>query len=303
MTTTNISFITKPIRLFLDSDLAISGTPSNSIFQIKPLKVRGFKVVTFNMFNTLYNVNSSNNLFVLTYNSTDYYVNLKEGFYTNEILDANIEEAINTQIPGLTVQVDYDPNIARFSITGFSSPVKYQSTLSTANSLLGITVDQTSLTLISNSIVNTNPLDYFYITSSSLSQLSQVIVPNSDFNTVILKIVVDNSTGFLVEYTNFSTDRFVSDSAVSLSGIDIGIVDKYFKAIPNQERWSMELSLDLVVNQTLVTSGNNALPTNQTQYTGSQTYGSYGSYRDGRYIPNDSIYEEGVSGIPDLDYR
>lgn len=261
---------TKPIRLFLDSDLAISGTPSSAIFQIKNIKVKGFKVVSFNMFNTIYNVNSNNNTLVFTLNNVDYYVNLNIGFYTTDILYQNIQQSINSQIPGAAVTVTYDPLTAHYQISGFSSQAKFQSSLSTAGRLLGFDGDQLGTTLISNVIANINPLDYFYLTSSALSQLTQVIVPNIDFTNVILKIVIDNSTGFLVEYDNFSSDRFVADNAISLSNIDIGIVDKYFKPIPNQEKWSMELSLDLVVNQT-ISSTISTMPTT-TNYPISTNY-------------------------------
>jgi len=258
------------------------------------------------MFNTLYNVNTNNNLLVLSLNNTDYYVQLTTGLYTTDILYQNIQNSINNQITGESVTVTYDPLLASYTISGFSSPAKFQSSLSTANRLLGFNGDQTGTTLISNSIANINLLDYFYVTSTALSQLTQVIVPNADFNNIILKIIVDNSTGVLVEYTNFSSDRFYTDSVISLSNIDIGIVDKYLKPIPNQERWSMELSLDLVVSQTTLPINNYHIqynPISNTQISSNQvtTSPSYSTTGTSGFIITNADYQNQF--FPNLEYR
>ncbi len=312
---------TRDVKVFLDSEKAYSkpmNNNSSSIFQMDPvLKVRGFKVNNFSMYNTIYTVHEGNNIMSFTFNGNDYSVSLPTGFYESGELADFIQSSINTSLTQ-NVTVTYSRPQAKYTITGFTSPARYNSALSSANIITGFTVDQTGTSLVSNDIAESNPVDYFYITSTALGQISQVIIPGTPFNNVIQKIVVDNTIGYLIEYVNYSEVKFSSESSVSLSSIDINILDKNFKPIPGQPRWSMELQFDQVIlgvnpnnlfsrdglnrSQNYQNSQNN--PNSLNNINSSSTVDSNFSSQPINYNnANVNSIRPQISGLDNLDYR
>lgn len=196
--------------------------------------------------------------FCMLYSTTSpqsYQIVLTDGFTSTDSLHTALQTAINTAT-GQNVTVSYDTATALYTISGFTIPFTYNATSSTINNAIGFTANQTGTTLISDSIANLSPVDYLCITSQALAQVSRYIIPSTPFNSIIQKISINNQPGFMMEFINYSNYIYQTDSVITLNSIDIGIVDKFFRRIPQQSRWSMILQLRQVVGTKLVQQPN-----------------------------------------------
>lgn len=194
-------------------------------------------------------IDTDGNDFCRLYNNIppqSFTITVPDGFISTDTLFTHLQTAINTAT-GENVVVQYDPSTALYTIDGFNVPYTYNASLSTINTSIGFTASQTGTTLISDSIAMLNAVDYFFIVSRSLSQLSKLIVPSKAYNNVIQKISADTQTGDLLEFINYSRSTLRNNSAITISSIDISIVDKYLRKIPQESKWNLTLVLEEVV--------------------------------------------------------
>lgn len=250
---------TANLKILVNSASRISSSVSSSNFKIQfPNNIylqerRYIRLAYVGMYNTFYNVNSTNNFINFRVGVTVYTTSVAPGIYNANTLASALQTAMTAQIAN-TWAIAYNSTTKLYTISGTSAFQLLFSTGSNANVSLwkvlgfassnGLTgIDTTSATsTTSTQVVQINEPLFVYITLNNISSDQTFTSDGDSFSFVI---PVDTQGGELIEINaNESFDQYIKvpDNLCFINSLQITLSGRNAQALSlNGSEWIMIL--------------------------------------------------------------
>ena len=182
--------------------IVINDNETNSYRQNEDMKGH-YKLLSFQVSNSLYNINSNNNQFILTETSTQNTITLENGNYTPNDLSTEIKTQLDTTFTPSIYTVSYSDITGKYGISNGNSDtlkIEFTGLSNPCHNELGFS---NSDIVIGTLITSTKPIDLNSIKNIfiQVDEDRNKVYQGQNFFRTSLRVPVNNLFGNLINFT------------------------------------------------------------------------------------------------------
>lgn len=251
----NLFISTKNNIDLIDDKSKLNLTIPDSLISVKPEEHFIMRLMSFYCYNTLYNVNSTNNLLIVNY--VKYYLNIGNP----NVLD--IRDDLNNQFLSLGLVITYDRILNKYIFSN-NSGTSIRLDIQTCGLFLGLD-DNTTYNILGNSfITSVNPLSVIGNNAINISMTGDIELEENNLDTIrygsiqtnniIFQKLIDSKSNCLISYENNGDNlyEYRLNNVDSINYLTIHILDENLNYLKDLPDWNMTLQFEKVDKNSVV---------------------------------------------------